>query len=333
MNVIISNEQQTVLAGLDIDIIKSLNGQFDVDELINMFSNFYFGRMILDLTAIKDYHDIRNLQKLSTALEVDKIILLLPANDPECQSPNFLSQIISLGIYNFTTNLDGVKYLFEHPNTYRDVAHIHQLGQMGGTIGGVDGETRHGLTILGIKNVTEHAGATSLIYMLKKELESLHGLSVLAIELNKRDFQYYNQKGMISISPEQLPAELLKHKDVDIILVDLNDSNQEDTCADVIYLIEPSTIRLNKLMRRDMRIFEKLKGKKIVLNQSLLTKTDIADFEFESKSKVFFNIPPLNDRSKNNVLSTLLGKLGIIASGVSEDNDKAGGGFFGLFRR
>lgn len=76
MNVIISNEQQTVLAGLDIDIIKSLNGQFDVDELINMFSNFYFGRMILDLTAIKDYHDIRNLQKLSTALEVDKIILL-----------------------------------------------------------------------------------------------------------------------------------------------------------------------------------------------------------------------------------------------------------------
>ena len=40
MNVIITNEQQSVIAGLDIDVIKSLNGQFDVDELISMFQNF-----------------------------------------------------------------------------------------------------------------------------------------------------------------------------------------------------------------------------------------------------------------------------------------------------
>ena len=63
MNVIISNELQSVTAGLDIEIIKSLNGQFEVDELISMFSNFYFGRMVLDITAIKDFKNFQNLQK------------------------------------------------------------------------------------------------------------------------------------------------------------------------------------------------------------------------------------------------------------------------------
>ena len=51
MNVIISNERQAELANLDIEVIKSLNGVFDADELVQTFSNFFFGRMILDLTA------------------------------------------------------------------------------------------------------------------------------------------------------------------------------------------------------------------------------------------------------------------------------------------
>ena len=79
MNVIISNERQAELANLDIEIIKSIHGVFDVDELIQMFSNFFFGRMILDLTALKNYQDVRNLQKLSMSLDVEKIIILLPA--------------------------------------------------------------------------------------------------------------------------------------------------------------------------------------------------------------------------------------------------------------
>ncbi len=54
-----------MLAQLDIDVIKSLNGEFEVDELVDNFKNFFFGRMILDITAIKDYHDISNIQKLS----------------------------------------------------------------------------------------------------------------------------------------------------------------------------------------------------------------------------------------------------------------------------
>ena len=38
MNVIVSNEQRNVLSGLDIDVIKSITGEFTVDEIIDSFS-------------------------------------------------------------------------------------------------------------------------------------------------------------------------------------------------------------------------------------------------------------------------------------------------------
>ncbi len=338
MNVIITNEQQAVVAGLDIDVIKSLNGQFDVDELISMFQNFYFGKMILDVTAIKDYKNLSNLQKLSMSLEVDKIILLLPPTDPDSTSNGFLSQLISMGFYNFTTNLEGLQYLYSHPNSYRDVAHIHQLGQIQPTVmatptmsgGGDTIIMMNSTVILGVKNLTDHTGATTLIYMLKQTLES-HGRSVAAIELNKRDFQYFQEKDMYSSNADQFPTEVMKHQDKNIILVDLNDSNQEDACTDVIYLLSPSTIRLNKLMKRDRRIFEKMRGKKMVLCQSMLNQTDINDLEYESKAKFFYNLPPLNERIKNSILTDFLVKLGLLEA-PSENDGSHAGGLFNLFR-
>ena len=280
------------------------------------------------------------------SLEVDKIILLLPPNDPTSTSNAFLSQLISMGIYNFTTNLEGLQYLYSHPNSYRDVAHIHQLGQLqpgggmmmpGGTgMAGAGGDTTTiinvtaSMNILGVKNITDHAGATTLIYMIKKNLEG-RGLSVAAIELNKRDFQYFQDKDMYSVNAEGFPTEVMKHQDKNIILVDLNDSNQEEACTDVIYLLEPSMIRLNKLMRRDRRIFEKLRGKKIVLCQSLLNQTDINDLEYESKSKIFYNLPPLNDRIKNTAISDMLTKLGVIGH-ENNGGTEHGGGLFNLFK-
>ena len=55
MNVIVSNKYQALLANLDIDVIKSINGEFSVDELVAQFSNFYYNKMIIDITAIKGY--------------------------------------------------------------------------------------------------------------------------------------------------------------------------------------------------------------------------------------------------------------------------------------
>jgi len=314
MNVIISNKQQALLSGLDIDIIKSVTGEFDADEIVEMFKNFFFGRMILDLTAIKEYNNIENLQKISMNLDVEKIILLLPPTG-ESVSSNFISKLVSMGIYNFTTDIDGVRYLLDHPNTYRDVAHVQQLTGANGITGdSVLGTTR----IVGFKNVTEHAGSTTLIYMLKKALEKKYDRTVAAIEVGKRDFAYFNSKNMISTTKEQLASELLRQKDTSIVLIDMNDYVEDGTFHDVIYLIEPSTIKLNKLIRRNRHIFEKLKGKKVVLNKSLLTSTDVQDFEYEAKTKTFYQIPPLNDRTDQEEIETLLQKLGLVTE--TDDN-------------
>ena len=120
MNVIVSNKNQGLLNSLDIDVIKSINGEFTADEIIGTFSNFFFNRMFLDITAVKDYMDISNIQKLSMGLDIDKVILLLDNN--LMSNTNYISKLISIGIYNFGGNKESLMYLYNHPNTYKDVA-------------------------------------------------------------------------------------------------------------------------------------------------------------------------------------------------------------------
>jgi hypothetical protein len=328
MNVIISNKYQSLLAGLEIDVIKSLNGEFEAEEIVSTFSNFFYNKMILDITAVKDYKDLKNIQKLSVALDMSKVILLLDDID-ESSSAAYLSKLVSMGIYNFTKNKEGIMYLYDHPNLYKDVVHLQQLDELTGAIMAKVDEGN--MRMLGIRNVTDHAGATTLIYMLKKQLEKNY--SVVAVEVNKRDFIYFNDKDMISISLEEFPREVLKLKDINIILVDLNDVNDsdDDACNDILYLIEPSSIKLNRLMKKDRRIFEKLKGKKIVLNKSLLESKDVMDFEYESKSKVYYNVPPLNERGGNHsILDFLLTKIGFLKQKVDVKDEKSK--ILGLFK-
>lgn len=316
MNVIISNQQDNILSSLNIEIIKSLHGEYEVDELINSFSNFFFSRMILDVTALKDYEDIINYQKLSIGLPVDKIILLIPAQTI-LASNQFLSKLISMGYYNFTTNLEGVEYLLEHPNSYKDVAHLHQLdmvqevpvNQPVMTAGG--SSNLMSKVVIGIKNVTEHAGATTLAYLMYKELQASYKNSVCAVEVDKRDFLYFNDNSLISINKNELPGFLLKSQNYNIIIVDLNDT-ADDICSETLYLVEPSIIKMNKLMKRDRTIFEKIKGKKVVLNRTNLSNSDVRTFESESKNKVFYMVDNFNDRERPKVVVELLQKLGLI---------------------
>ena len=171
--------------------MKSLEGVHNVDEIIDTFNNFYYDKMILDITAIRDYQNIDNLQKLAMNINMENVILLLDDN-PETDTKTFLSKLISLGIYNFTNNLDGINYLLVHPHTYRDVVNIHNLEDLDEKISedkpsavvantstsksediSESAPVNNGkLRIIGFKNVTQHAGATSLIYMIKKALEN-----------------------------------------------------------------------------------------------------------------------------------------------------------------
>jgi len=312
MNVIVANKFQALLGTLDIDLIKSINGEFEPSELASQFSNFFFNKMILDITAISNYKDISVIQELSVCMDMSKIILLL--DDSEVvNSPTYLSQLVSMGIYNFTRSVDAVKFLIDNPNTYKDVASYHNLNNipMMGTPGEVNNPamTPMSLRVIGFKNVTEHAGATTLVYMLKKQLERLY--KVKAVEVDKHDFAYLNDKTLESTTSLDLPAFIATNGNQEVILVDLNEEGSEGSCSEVIYLIEPGLIKLNKLIRRDHAAFEKLKNKKIVLNRSILSNKDVGDFEYESHSKVFFNIPYLDDKKDHQkVLDEFLIALG-----------------------
>lgn len=334
MNVIVSNKYESMLQTLEIDVIKRLNGIYTVDEIVDQFQNFFFQRMILDITSIKDYKDITNLQKLSISLDMDKIILLLD-DDEASSSPDYLSKLISMGIYNFTKNVEGIMYLYNNPNSYRDVAHIHQLEQVAAATPETVVVERYspvaaGCKIIGIKNVTKQSGATTLTYMIKNQLS--HNYSVVAIEVGKTDFRYFNDRSLISVNDNEIGTAVAKNSDKDVIIIDINDSKQaESLCHDIIYLVEPSIIKLNKMMMVDRNALNNLKNKKIVLNQSLLNKKDVLDFEYESKNKVFYNMPPLDEREKDiYALNAFLVRLGFIKQQTSEEQVKKNK-LFGIF--
>lgn len=336
MNVIVANEQQNQLSNLDIDIIKSISGIYDAFEIVEMFKNFFYSKMILDVTALKNYRDLKTYEVLVSGLEPDKIIFLLPDGSDLCQ-PNFLSHIISLKIYNFTTNINGIKYLLKKTNTLKDVEHIVKMASInasqetGAMVTTISRNTNVGPTILGVKNVTDGAGATTFIYLLKKELSLAYGQNnVIAFEIDKNDFALFNDKNMISVRQNDVKNTITRFSNVSIILVDLNSYTDDSFCSDVIYLLEPSTIKLNRLIRRNRTIFSKLMNKKVVLNQSLLLNNDVFDFESEAGIRVFYNMPPLDERKRNSIIHDFLTKLGLFNNRNNNSNSSK---IFGLFRR
>ncbi len=349
MNVIVSNKYTAMLSSLStkIDLIKTIDGEFQVEDLIAQFENFFFNKMILDVTAIVGYQDIATIQKLSFGLDMSKIILLLD-DSPVVNSPQYLSELVSMGIYNFTRNIDAIVYLVDNPNSYKDVAQFHMLGGGGATLPGNDANVQNnqrgnnnpgrsfinqnmamaapsigGTRVIGIKNLTEHAGATTFIYMLRKQLSEYY--NVIGVELDKDDFIYFNDQDLKSVSSGEL-ASIINNpvNNYDAILIDINNSSEEANCTEMIYLVEPSTIKLNKMVRKDRAILERIRGMKIVLNMSLLDPNDIRDFEAEAGCSVFHNVPPLDEKKdRHRSLDELLNKLGFDKNKPAAETNKS----------
>ena len=320
MDTVISNKYSSVLNELDIEVSKKLEGEYTVDEIISQFKNFFFNKMFLDITAIKDYKDLTNLQKLSMSIDMDKVILLLDKDDSISDSEQFLAKLVNMGIYNFTKDQNNLMYLYTNPNVYRDVAYLQKIDT--GENNNTTTDSSHSVSnkrIIGIKNITDSAGATSLIYMLTKVLSSYY--SVMALEVDKRDLTYFKDKDTLTVKDDEINNIISKYNSIDIFLLDLNKSNKEYLCTDVLYLVEPSILKLNKLAIINPKIINDIKGKKVVLNKSILSESEIADFEVETRIKVYYNIPPLNDKKDNSdILSPLLEKLGYIKK--SEETEK-----------
>ena len=332
MDTVIANKYGDILSTLNIEVSKKLEGEYEVDEIISTFGNYFFNKMFLDITAIKDYKDLNNLQKLSMSINMDKVILLLDKDDQISDSNIFLSKLVSMGIYNFTKNSNDLMYLYTNPNIYRDVAHYQDIdNQVEETSPNASPEL-FSKKILGIKNITASAGATTLVYLLKKTLSDYY--NTMAIELNKRDLTYFHDKDCLSVKEDYLETTLNKYSSIDIFIIDLDRTNKEHICTDVLYLIEPSTIKLNKLSLINPKIFSELKGKNIILNKSLLNDSDIANFEVESDLKVFYNMPPLNDKEDTSkYILPLLEKLGYIKVQEETKEESPKKSIFDIFKK
>jgi len=276
--------------------------------------------MFLDITAIKDYNNVNILKNLSIGLDVSKIILFL--SDDVANSEVYISKLINFGIYNFAKTEEELKYLYENPNSYKDVAHLQKNeesylinSKLENNISSFsDDFISNNQIIIGFKNFTSHAGATSLIYMLKKQL--FNNYNVIAIEINKKDFMFFNDKDMISCKSSELNEILSKYRNIaSVILIDLNDLDNiisHNICSDIIYLMEASTLMINKSVMLDKNCFINILDKNVVLNCSLLNQKDVRQLEFEAGIKFFDVLPPLNDRIDNSdILIPFLSKFGL----------------------
>ena len=68
---------------------------------------------------------------------------------------------------------------------------------------------------------------------------------------------------------------------------------------------------------------KKIERKKVILNQSLLSSKDVLDFEYESKLKIFYNMPPLDEREKEIMaLNRFLVRLGFDRQQIGEEEEK-----------
>lgn len=346
MNVIVSNERKNELNNLNIDIIKSVEGVFSVEEIIGMFTNFFFNKMFLDITSIKDYTDYSNLKKLFQSIDPNKIIVYL--NDIT-NNKEYISDLITLGVYNFTNNYEELLVLFNNPKSFNDVSNL-QINKSSYDINkeideelGVNqkkeftfvdftlpGEYDGNKKIIGVVNLTSHAGATTLVVQMIKQLNIKY--KAIGIEMNKQDFIFFNTFNLYSCTgKDDVLRKIKEHQDVDAVIVDLNQYDYKEFCTDIIYLMEPGVIKVTKLIKKNNRIFEELSGSKIVLNRTNMDIDNVHEFEVETNCKIFSVVSNFRD-NLDRVISVdkLLVKLGY--SKLNDNIDKkVKKGFFSKF--
>ncbi len=346
MNVIISNQNNKITDSLNIEVIKTLSGEFSLDELTSQLVNFYYNKIVVDITAIKNHYDITSVINFLKGFEPNRIIILL--NDSEVvNSPDFLSKIVEEGYYNFTRNSAGVNYLIDNPNSYEDVKHYVRTSDpysLNPTYSAESSQKyeennyepikeesfdkNNNQIIIGVQNLTEHAGATTLAYMMVRQLK--YNYSVKGIEMNKQDFIYFRDNDLVfCTSIDDFKLRLKEFSKVEVIIIDLNDFDAKEYCDKILYLVDPGVLKLNKLLKKDSNVHSKTRNGKIILNRSSLKEEDLSNFEYETKFKVFFNINNFDDRRERlKVIDEFLFNLGF-----KKQNPENMGFFGNIFKK
>ena len=330
MNIIVTNKYKDLIYSTNIEILKELNGVFKVSQIANSFNSIFYKKLIIDATALEDFPKENVLKELASRFDLDKLILFLPPDNPPPK--RFLSFLVSLNIFNFTDNPKGLVELIKRSNTIDDVKEYatveEEVPVADNKVNLYDNNDVPGRIVLGVKGITENSFTTETIYMIKRTLEDKYKKQVLAVEIDKRNFLFYNNSNMYSLSKDKIDDFLRNNLNTEVILIDLNNEIR-NICDDVIYLINPSLFEINKLMFKDRDAFVKLKGNKVIFVNSLLSDSDINQFAKEAGISVYYNLPPLNDRIHSDVIDKLLSKLGIVEENNNKQTKK---GLFDIFK-
>jgi len=120
MNIIIKNTNANLVEEFDDEVIKTLEGEFTIDQVQEKITSVYYNKVIIDITAIKDYGNIDNVIKFLRIFDHLKIIIVLKAMELNKQNM-IVSKLIENGYYNFATNVNEIKTLMAEPNSSQNV--------------------------------------------------------------------------------------------------------------------------------------------------------------------------------------------------------------------
>ena len=206
MNIIVVNKYKDLIYSTNIEILKEMSGVFKVDQIANSFNSIFYKKIIIDATALAGFPKENVLKELASSFDPEKLILFLPPDNPPPKS--FLSFLVSLNIFNFTDNINGLVELVKKSNSINDVRGFIQTKEDNNKdldINNVDNSYQTSdKIILGINSLNDDIFATELVYMMKKNLEEKYGKQVLAIEINKNEFRYFNSNNMLSTDENRI---------------------------------------------------------------------------------------------------------------------------------
>ena len=317
MNVVISNKYRNELRNIGIDISGVLEGEYSSEQIVNAFNNYYYEKVILDITAIKGYNNVSNLitelKKIFYILDPNRSIVLLE-NTPEFNNNIIISNLVSSKIYNYAFSLPEVIELFNNPRNYGEVNSYDTLST-----------TNDVSRIIGIKNITSNAGTTTLLYMMMNELSKKY--TVKCIEVNQDDFKYFKNENMKSVNAESFMNEILTEPYPDVILVDQNNYDNELLIKETLYLLEPSILKFNKAIDKNPNLLADLKDKKIIYNRTQMPLPKLQEFSQANNLTPFDIIRNINERDKiNPQVINLLTKLGFNKTNngniINDDTEK-----------
>ena len=300
MYIIIKNENSRIINNLTVNVSKTLVGDFTREDLDRELNLINYDKAIVDITSIRNYYDDNYLYKFLEFFRSPCDVILLLNDGFVANSKHFLSKLISKGYYNFATTDSAVNRLLERNNTIDEVKEYmdgNDFLKTNSIVSGIDKNKKFETDklIIGIENGFPHSGATTLMYMLVKEIGK--SKKVKGIEMINNDSLFFRDDRIISCESRIQFETLVKTlNDIDVFIVDLNGSDVKEICNKVIYLIEPGTTKINKVVKGDREIYEMLKNSNVVLNRSNIKDDEMKTFEYETKFKVVGNVPNLNER-------------------------------------